>query len=54
MFGPLSNLLCQDFNLTMPNEAMLPEKSFTYASDAHNKMLMTRGNLDSRRQEWVT
>ena len=27
MFGPLLNLFCQDFNLTMSDEAMLPKKS---------------------------
>ena len=36
MFGPLLNSFCQDFNLIMSDEAMLPKKSFTYVSDAHN------------------
>ena len=36
MFGPLLNSFCQDLNLTMSDEAMLPKKSFTYVSDAHN------------------
>ena len=36
MFGPLLNSFCQDLNLTISDEAMLPKKSFTYVSDAHN------------------
>ena len=36
MFDPLLNSFCHDFNLIMSNEAMLPKKSFTYVSDAHN------------------
>ena len=36
MFGLLLNSFCQDFNLTMSDEAMLPKKSFTYVNDAHN------------------
>ena len=36
MFGPLLNSFCQDFNFTISDEAMLPKKSFTYVSDAHN------------------
>ena len=36
MFSPLLNSFCQDFNLTMSNETMLPKKSFTYVSDACN------------------
>ena len=36
MFGPLLNSFCQDFNLTMSDEVMLPKKSFTYVSDAYN------------------
>ena len=36
MFGPLLNSFCQDFNLTMSDDAMFPKKSFTYVSDSHN------------------
>ena len=36
MFDPLLNSFCQDFNLTMSDEAMLPKKFFTYVSDVHN------------------
>ena len=36
MFGPLLNSFCQDFNLIMSDEAMLPKKSFTFGSDTHN------------------
>ena len=36
MFGSLLNFFCQNLNLTMSDEAMLPKKFFMYVSDAHN------------------